>query len=104
MSKPYSVHRKARNMGDAVRLFCLECQGSSEEFGNEFAAVRNCPDEDMCSLWPYRFGKSPRRSESAKKRMEDGTLRPPIPKTVEGEAEKVPRTRRKVEKVAQLVP
>ena len=61
MSRPYSVHRPARSTGDAIRLFCLECQGSSEEFGREDAAVKNCPSAETCSLYPYRFGKDPNR-------------------------------------------
>jgi len=67
MSQPYSTHRKARNPVDAIRLFCLECCGSSLKFGAEYAGVRDCPNENMCSLWPYRFGKNPKRSESFKK-------------------------------------
>ncbi len=67
---PYSVHRPARNMGAAIRQFCLECQGSYVETDvdgrvltnhREVAGVRDCPSEHTCSLWRYRFGKDPAR-------------------------------------------
>ncbi len=38
---------------------CLECMGSSLEFGREDAAVRDCPCGEMCSLYPYRFWQEP---------------------------------------------
>jgi hypothetical protein len=69
----YSAHRPARSIGDAVRLFCLECCGSSIEYdkrGEEikhyraYDAVRDCPSERSCSLWKYRFGKNPDRKPS----------------------------------------
>jgi len=63
---PYSMHRPARNMADAVRLFCLECMGSTTEFGQANAAVRDCPCTETCSLWPYRLGKDPKRRRSSK--------------------------------------
>lgn len=63
--RPYSVHRPAKSPVDAIRLFCLECCGSSLEFGREDAAVRDCPNEHNCSLWPYRFGKNPRHSRAS---------------------------------------
>jgi hypothetical protein len=71
MSTPYSVHRPARNMGDAIRLFCLECMGSSVEFGREDAAVRQCPSETTCSLFPYRFGRDP----THKRKVSENTLK-----------------------------
>jgi len=66
----YSTHRPARSIGDAVRLFCLECTGSmvnTDRDGNEtihyrtFTEVKECPSERTCSLWPYRFGKTGRK-------------------------------------------
>lgn len=73
MSGTYSSHRPPKNMGDAIRLFCLECQGSYvdyDELGNEtehgraYQAVADCPSERTCSLWKYRFGKNPDRKPS----------------------------------------
>jgi hypothetical protein len=61
MSVPYSAHRPARTPVDAIRLFCLECCGSSLEFGAEYAAVRDCSMEGRCSLWRYRTGRNPKR-------------------------------------------
>jgi hypothetical protein len=57
----YSVHRPSRTPVDAIRLYCLECMGSSVEFGAEYAAVRDCPCESTCSLWRFRTGKNPKR-------------------------------------------
>ncbi len=74
--KPYSVHRPSRGPLDAVRLFCLECMGSSLEFGREDAAVRDCPCGEMCSLYPYRFGKNPRHSRASARTVEKAGLRP----------------------------
>jgi hypothetical protein len=78
MPVPYSAHRPARNMGDAVRLFCLECMGAHDAFtdrqGDEvpayrpFKSVAACPAVHSCGLWPYRSGKDPRRQAAAKKR------------------------------------
>lgn len=62
MSRQYSAHRQARSMGDAIRLFCLECMGSvydGEVHKREVLAVKECPSEHTCSLWRYRFGKNP---------------------------------------------
>ena len=39
----------------AIRAKCLDCCGGS------VAEVKRCPCAD-CSLYPYRFGKNPRRS------------------------------------------
>lgn len=64
MSSPYSVHRPSRSRGDAVRLFCLECVGSSLQGGAEYAAVRDCPCALTCSLYPYRFGTDPKHRRS----------------------------------------
>lgn len=73
MSRAYSSHRPSKNMGDAIRLFCLECQGSYvgyDKDGNEiehnraYQAVADCPSERSCSLWKYRFGKNPDRKPS----------------------------------------
>lgn len=74
MSRCYSVHRPARSMGDAIKLFCRECQGGSEPFIDSFGKqvenhpayneVRDCPCENSCSLWRYRFGKNPDRKAS----------------------------------------
>ena len=67
MSKPYSAHRPAKNSVDAIRLFCLECMGSSVDPPHRADGdVRDCPSETGCSLWPYRFGKDPVRSAVAK--------------------------------------
>jgi hypothetical protein len=81
MSAPYSAHRQPKNMGDAVRLFCLECQGAHEAYSDSdghpvpeyrpFTAVRDCPSASTCSLWPYRFGKDPKKSEAAKARVRE---------------------------------
>jgi len=38
-----------------IRDHCIDCSGTSNE-------VRLCPCQD-CKLWPYRFGKDPRRSK-----------------------------------------
>jgi len=72
----YGIVRKPKNMGQAVRFFCLECMGGHDEYvdahGNleegylPFALVRDCPDL-KCQLREYRFGKSPSRSATAKK-------------------------------------
>jgi hypothetical protein len=59
----YSIHRPSRSPLDAVRLFCLECMGSSIEFGAECAAVRDCPSEKTCSLWSYRLGTNPKHKK-----------------------------------------
>jgi hypothetical protein len=67
----YSTHRSARNPVDAIRLFCLECMGSSEEFGAEYAAVRGCPSAQTCSLFAYRFGTNPKH----KKKVSEGSLK-----------------------------
>jgi len=63
MSRPYSVHRPSKNRGDAIRLFCMECMGASVDPGFEnlpYKAVKECPSEQACSLWPYRFGTDPK--------------------------------------------
>ena len=73
MTVPYSVHRPARNPVDAIRLMCMECQGSCIEYGkdgkelchkHEYQGVSDCPSERTCALWPYRFGKNPYRKPS----------------------------------------
>jgi len=56
----YSTHRTARGPIDAIRLFCLECQGSTPEH-REVEGVKNCPSEYTCSLWRYRLGHNPTR-------------------------------------------
>ena len=38
---------------EAVRAYCLECSHGSRE------DLKECPAAQTCSLWPYRFGKSP---------------------------------------------
>mgnify|MGYP001186249275 CR=1 FL=1 len=78
MNKPYSVHRPAKNMGDAIRLFCRECcgghEGSIDNHGIEvspspgFAEVERCSCEFSCSLWKYRKGKDPKKSADARER------------------------------------
>lgn len=77
MRELYSAHRPAKNMGDAVRLFCLECMGSGVDH-REFSAVRECPCEGTCSLWPYRFGKSPRRSRKRGVGITSGDSQKPL--------------------------
>ncbi len=76
VKRPYSVHRPAKSPVDAIRLFCLECCGSSLDFGREDAAVRDCPCGEMCSLYPYRFGKNPRHSRASARTVEKAGLRP----------------------------
>lgn len=68
----YGIKRKPKNMGQAVRFFCLECMGGYDARGTEegympFGLVSECPDH-ACQLYTYRFGKDPSRSEKAKAR------------------------------------
>jgi hypothetical protein len=75
---PYSVHRPARNMGDAIRLFCRECMGAhlagldsrGETIPNHpaYEEVRRCPAEHACSLWRYRLGIDPKKSQTRRDR------------------------------------
>jgi hypothetical protein len=64
------VNGKRLTAIQAIRRFCLDCMGSVREpaedvWGNtvaptmEYAAVRNCPSEHTCPLWPYRTGRNP---------------------------------------------
>jgi len=95
----YGIERKPKNMGQAIRFFCLECCGGHDEYktangGKEpsympNSTVRDCPDI-KCHLRPYRFGRRPSRSD-------DLPLRVLIPLQ---EAEQPSRTRRKAGKVA----
>lgn len=85
----YSTHRPSRGPVDAIRLFCLECMGSSLEFGREDGAVRDCPSERTCSLWPYRFGKNPKHARATAARAKVEGYRP----------ENSSRTRREPESV-----
>lgn len=39
-----------------IRAHCLDCSGTSYE-------VEKCPCDKTCKLWPYRFGKDPRREK-----------------------------------------
>lgn len=39
----------------AIRKFCLDCLGGSS------AEVKVCSAQEICSLYPYRFGKNPNR-------------------------------------------
>jgi hypothetical protein len=67
----FSGEANARNMGAAIRAFCLECQGAHNGYkdsrGQKMApylphgAVHDCPCERDCSLWSYRFGRDPKR-------------------------------------------
>ncbi len=72
----YSVHRPSRSPLDAIRLFCLECCGSSVEFGPEYAEVRDCPCKNSCSLWPYRFSKNPKHAQATTARARIEGLSP----------------------------
>ncbi len=73
----YGIKRKPKNMGQAIRFFCLECMGGYDEYTDErgntvpgylpHGTVRDCPDHN-CPLYPYRFGKDPGRSARAKAR------------------------------------
>ena len=38
-----------------VRRFCLRCTVGDRE------AVRRCTEKDVCPVWPYRIGVSPRK-------------------------------------------
>ena len=50
----------------AIRQRCLDCAGSRD-------AVKACPETD-CDLYPYRFGKNPRRSKT----RPDSLAKPPL--------------------------
>jgi len=75
----FSIKRKAKNMGDAVRLNCLECMGGNDGFIDQFGRkagpsrphqqVAECSEEERCHLWPYRFGKDPARSRGKSRPM-----------------------------------
>jgi hypothetical protein len=64
----YGITRKPKNMGQAIRFFCLECVGSYDEYKDvrgktipsymANGTVNECPDLN-CHLRPYRFGKRP---------------------------------------------
>ncbi len=42
----------------AIRHYCLWCcNGSSQE-------VKLCPSKDICALWPFRFGRRPKKGDS----------------------------------------
>jgi len=46
--------------GEAIRLFCLRCQGWYSNGHKPVKAVKDCIDK-KCSLYPYRLGKDPAR-------------------------------------------
>jgi len=39
-----------------IHAHCLDCAGTAHE-------IELCPGEGTCTLWPYRFGKDPRREK-----------------------------------------
>jgi len=60
------IHRPLR----AMRLFCLDCCGGSVK------EVRHCTanrGETPCTIWPYRMGKRPKRTQSRSKTSELGS-------------------------------
>ena len=89
----YGIARKPKNMGQAIRFFCLECMGGHDAFVDPkgtiweaympYGAVKNCCDL-KCHLFEYRFGKRPVRSAKST----EGVLRAPV------EAAQHRRTRR----------
>jgi len=48
----------------AIRQQCRECYGFCENVSQE---ISDCPSE-LCSLWPFRFGKDPGVRRTAKQR------------------------------------
>lgn len=52
-------HSKKLTPLKAIREKCLDCSGDQSK------EVRNCPIES-CTLWPYRFGKRPKTSNTEK--------------------------------------
>ncbi len=47
----------------AVRRQCLACVDGDRE------AVRFCTGEEVCVLWPFRFGVSPQTVEAVRRRL-----------------------------------
>ena len=61
MKKGGEMGSKIRTPVKAIRAKCLDCSCWQPK------EVRFCPVED-CPLYPYRFGKNPRRSRKDYKR------------------------------------
>lgn len=90
----YGITRKPKNMGQAIRFFCLECCGGHDEHTDPNGevwpsympngTVKDCPDM-KCHLRPYRFGKRPSKEDQLPLRVIIGSQ----------EADQRPRTRRK---------
>ncbi len=55
----------------AIRKMCLECSNHST------LDVDHCAEMD-CPLWPYRFGRKPRRNEDRKQVAHMGTNIPEL--------------------------
>lgn len=57
----YPHHKESKDMPEflsaikTIRKHCVDCSGGS------FAEVERCP-VTSCILWPWRFGKDPRRT------------------------------------------
>lgn len=104
----YGIKRKPKNMGQAVRFFCLECMGGYDACGTEkgympFGLVSECPDH-ACQLYTYRFGKDPSRSEKAKARIAAARSDEAMVISPDVDPLESSRTRRKAAKGKSYVP